>query len=164
MSPANAGGMHEDKSHWRKPRVLPPVWFLIALVLIGVAHRYFPVVDFIASPWRWFGALPVAIGLAMVLISAGSFAKAGTPVVPFRRSSSLVDTGFYRYTRNPMYLGMALVLGGVAMMTGVLTAWLPVPLFVLIIQRNFIEGEERFLESIFGDEYRDYCRRVRRWL
>ena len=63
-----------------------------------------------------------------------------------------------------MYLGLVLVLLGVAVALGTLGAFLPIPLFVWIIQKRFIEGEERFLTEIFGDEYLAYRRRVRRWL
>lgn len=93
-----------------------------------------------------------------------AFNKAGTPVVPFERSTALVVTGFYRWTRNPMYLGLVLILLGAAMLLGTLSAFLPIPVFVWIIQTRFIRGEERFLEDIFGNEYLAYKSKVRRWL
>jgi protein-S-isoprenylcysteine O-methyltransferase Ste14 len=76
----------------------------------------------------------------------------------------LVVGGFYRYTRNPMYLGMVTALLGVAILLGTLSAFLPIPIFVWIIQKQFIEGEERFLEEIFGGQYLAYKGKVRRWL
>jgi protein-S-isoprenylcysteine O-methyltransferase Ste14 len=85
-------------------------------------------------------------------------------VVPFERSTALVTDGLFRYTRNPMYLGLTLVLAGVALLLGSLGAWLPIPVFVAIIQVNFIAGEERFLTELFGEEYLVYKQRTRRWL
>jgi protein-S-isoprenylcysteine O-methyltransferase Ste14 len=115
------------------------------------------------------------LGLALALATAGAvFAGAGlgvfrrlrTTVNPHRptKASALATGGVYRVTRNPMYLGLALVLAGFA-------AWLwwwPAlagPLaFGAYITRFQIRAEERALERVFGDEYRAYCRRVRRWL
>ena len=93
-----------------------------------------------------------------------SFTRAGTPVVPFERSTTLVTGGSYRFTRNPMYLGMVLLLSGVAALLGTLSPWLVIPIFTAVIQTNFIRGEERFLEELFGDSYRAYKTRVRRWI
>jgi protein-S-isoprenylcysteine O-methyltransferase Ste14 len=76
----------------------------------------------------------------------------------------LVTSGWYRITRNPMYLGMVVVLCGVALMAGSVGAWLPLPAFIAVIHYRFIRGEERFLEEIFGQPYRDYRARVRRWI
>jgi protein-S-isoprenylcysteine O-methyltransferase Ste14 len=75
-----------------------------------------------------------------------------------------VTGGLYRYTRNPMYLGMVSVLIGAALLFGTLSAWLPIPVFVWIIHNNFIRVEERFLEGIFGGQYLQYKNKVRRWL
>ena len=85
-------------------------------------------------------------------------------MLPFERSTALVTTGLYRITRNPMYLGMLLILAGVALLSGSASTLLPIPVFAWAIQRNFIIGEERFLEQIFGAQYLDYKRQVRRWL
>jgi protein-S-isoprenylcysteine O-methyltransferase Ste14 len=109
------------------------------------------------------GAL-VVLGIALTAIAAGSFRRAGTPVVPFEISTALVTTGLYRLTRNPMYLGLALALVGVAVLLGTLSPFLPIPVFVWIIQAQFIRGEERFLEEIFGAGYLAYKSRVRRWI
>lgn len=76
----------------------------------------------------------------------------------------LVTGGFFRYTRNPMYLGMVLLILGAAMLYGTAGALLPAPFFAWIIQRNFIRAEERFMEAAFGEEYLAYKKSVRRWL
>jgi len=66
-------------------------------------------------------------------------------------------------TRNPMYLGLTLILFGVALIDGTLGAFLPLPVFVGILHWRFIRAEEHFLEGIFGEQYRTYRTRVRRW-
>jgi protein-S-isoprenylcysteine O-methyltransferase Ste14 len=148
----------------QKRRIVPPVYLLITLVVMAALHLGAPIMRIFAPPYSYGGAVLLILGIAVSGISAGAFAKAGTPVVPFERSTVLVVGGFYRYTRNPMYLGMVTALLGVAMLFGTLSAFLPIPIFVWIIQKHFIEGEERFLEEIFGEQYLAYKGKVRRWL
>ena len=106
----------------------------------------------------------VVAGIVMSAAGSSAFRRAGTAVVPFERSTVLVTNGLYRFTRNPMYLGLVLSLVGVAILLGSFGAWLPLPIFIWILQTQFINGEERFLEEIFGAPYLDYKKRVRRWL
>jgi protein-S-isoprenylcysteine O-methyltransferase Ste14 len=144
--------------------VLPPVWLLLALVASFLLDRWWPLARLVAVPWNYLGLIPLGVGALMSLTAALSFRRAGTPVVPFTPSTALVTDGWFRLTRNPMYLGLTLILAGVALIDGTLGAFLPLPVFVAILQWRFIRLEEPFLESIFGDEYRRYCARVRRWV
>lgn len=94
------------------------------------------------------------------------FGRAGTTPYPHRpeSASTLVTTGIYRVTRNPMYLGMALILTALAMWMAFPWSLLCVAGFVLYIDRFQIVPEERALTALFGDDYRRYRARVRRWL
>ncbi|MGB5246319.1 MAG: isoprenylcysteine carboxylmethyltransferase family protein [Woeseia sp.] len=143
---------------------VPPVYFLLALAGAIAAHKLAPAMQLINAPWNYAGILLIAAGLAMVIVSAGAFSRAETPIVPFTQSTALVTGGCYRFTRNPMYLGMVLVLLGVDVLLGSLTPFLILPVFVLIIHRVFILREEAMLEELFGDEYRKFKGRIRRWL
>ena len=142
---------------------LPPVFFLAALLLSLGLHYGMPIATVIAPPLSYFGVVLLVAGLAITITSAGAFARAKTAIRPFQESSTLVTSGFYRYTRNPMYLGMVLVLLGVDVFLGSATPFLVPPLFVWLIQRRFIRREEAMLEERFGDEYRAFRQRVRRW-
>jgi protein-S-isoprenylcysteine O-methyltransferase Ste14 len=148
----------------QKRRVIPPVYLLLSLLSMTLLHSYVPIAQVIARPYSYAGAVLVVMGIVMAGYSAISFDRAGTPVVPFEPSTALVTGGFYRVTRNPMYLGMVLLLIGFAVVLGTLGASLPIPIFVLIIQEWFIKGEERFLEEIFGEQYVSFKKRVRRWI
>ena len=145
-------------------RILPPVWFLLAVLLAIGLHYVMPIMRVVPAPWSYSGALLVVLGLAISATGAGAFKRVGTPVVPFEPSTTLVTDGLYRFTRNPMYLGLVLALLGAAILLGSLGALVPVPLFTWILQTQFIKGEERFLEEIFGERYLAYQQRVRRWL
>jgi protein-S-isoprenylcysteine O-methyltransferase Ste14 len=148
----------------QKRKVVPPVYFVLTMLLMGALDRALPVTRIFSLAWAHVGLVPIALGTLLCVCAYYGFVKAGTPVVPFERSTALVTTGLYRFTRNPMYMGLVLILVGVATMLGSLTPWLPIPLFVWILQANFIHGEERFLEELFGQQYLTYKNRVRRWL
>ena len=100
----------------------------------------------------------------MTAVSAAAFKKVATGLLPFNEATALVTGGFYRYSRNPMYLGMVLLLLGTAMLCGTAGTLLPIPFFVWVIHRNFIPGEERLMAAAFGEEYLEYQNRVRRWV
>jgi len=144
--------------------VLPPVWLLLALAVSFVLDRWFPVMRLVPAPWNYLGLIPLGFGALMSLTAALSFRRAGTSVVPFTPSTALVTEGWFRLTRNPMYLGLALILGGVALIDGTLGAFLPLPVLIAILHLRFIKVEEPFLEGIFGNDYRAYKARVRRWV
>lgn len=106
------------------------------------------------------------IGEAISATGMIQFRRAKTTINPMKagNASSLVTGGVYRYTRNPMYLGMVLVLIGWAVFLASPITLIFVPLFVLYINRFQITPEERVLTSIFGAEYAEYKNQVRRWV
>ena len=144
--------------------LVAPVWVLLGGLGMLALHRGFPVVLVVPQPWNWLGLAPVAVGLALALSGVRLFRRAGTAIEPWGTPSALVVEGPYRFTRNPMYLGLALSLFGLAVWLGTLTPFLVIPLFVWVITARFIYGEEQRLEARFGDQYRAYKARVRRWI
>jgi protein-S-isoprenylcysteine O-methyltransferase Ste14 len=110
------------------------------------------------------GAVLVVAGVALLASFNTAFARKGTAVEPWKPTTAIVSTGPYRLTRNPAYVGMALLYIGIAVLSQALWALLPLPIVVAIIDRGVIAREERYLERKFGQEYLDYKRRVRRWI
>jgi protein-S-isoprenylcysteine O-methyltransferase Ste14 len=147
-----------------KPKILPPVFLFITLAIMVILHWLLPLRTIIHDPYSRFGIAFMAIGFTITFASAGLFKTRGTPVKPFEQSTVLVTDGFYKLSRNPMYLGMAIALTGAAVRLGSLGAFLPIPMFIMWIRHQYIEREEVFLEEIFGQKYRDYKARVRRWI
>jgi len=148
----------------KKRKIVPPVYFLVTLIAMTALNFRVPVLKYLEPPVSLIGVALIGGGTLVSAWAAGAFVRAGTPVVPFAPSNVLVASGLYRLTRNPMYLGMVIALLGVAVLFGTIGALLPVPLFVWIIHTQFVLGEERFLESIFGEEYLAYKKSVRRWI
>ncbi len=135
---------------------------LIAVMV--VLDRLFPALRLIYTPLTWAGVVPLAVGVLLIAVSAGMFRRRKTTLNPFGESSALVQGGVYRHSRNPMYLGMLLILTGVALWLGNVLAFAVPVVFVAAISRWNIRTEERLLEARFGAEYRHYKQRVRRWI
>ena len=147
-------------------KIPPLALVLIAGALMWVAASAIPALDFIV-PAKSGSAVGLAlIGAAICASGVVSFRRARTTVNPMKPSSSskLVASGVYRYTRNPMYLGLALVLLGWAVFLSNLAAFVLVAAFVMYIDRFQIRPEERALASLFPQDYPAYLEKVRRWV
>jgi protein-S-isoprenylcysteine O-methyltransferase Ste14 len=145
-------------------RVPPPVYYIVAF-LIGVALE-------LAFPTSW---PPVGIRIAGALFGAGAwlaldgaamvfFRQAGTSMIPMNPTTALVTSGPYRVSRNPMYLGMAFLYVAFAFGFGAIWALALLPAVIVSVDRLVIAREEPYLERRFGQAYRDYKSRVRRWV
>jgi len=145
-------------------RIYPPVWFALAIIAMIVLARFVPILAWHVAALLWTGLALVLAGFAVGLSAAMRFRHRGTPLKPFTESTALVVEGPYRFTRNPMYLGLATILVGLALALEALTPLFVVPVFVAIITAQFIVPEEAMLTERFGDAYGDFRRRVRRWL
>lgn len=141
----------------------PPAYFAGHLALMLALHFGVPLAQWNGGVSRWAGLPLVVVGCSMLAWSVRRFLPV-TTLRPFETSSVLVTNGLYRVTRNPMYLSLLLSLVGAAVMLGSLSSLLVVPLFVVVMQRRFIEREEADLGVRFGATYGEYCARVRRWI
>jgi protein-S-isoprenylcysteine O-methyltransferase Ste14 len=145
--------------------VPPPAVALCIAAGMWCLARWWPIQRF-ELPWPQLTGLAVA-ALGGLVSSAGAreFRRARTTVNPLHpeRASAIVTTGIYRFTRNPMYVGIVLVLVGWFLAHGGLSAAIGIPLFIGYITRFQILPEERVLAAKFGDAYSAYVARVRRW-
>jgi len=148
----------------RKRRILPPVYLLASIVSMVLLDLLAPVAEALRFPWTLAGLVPLAFGLFLNLSAGRAFMKQGTTVKPFEDSSALVTTGVFRFTRNPMYLGLTSILVGIAILLGSLAPFAVCTLFAVLMDLRFIRVEERMLEAKFGDACREYRGRVRRWI
>ena len=145
-------------------RFPPPALYALAVLIGYLANRRWPLPingGLFVMVLAW--ALTV-FWLALTISSIGNFRRSRTSLVPIRPATTLVISGPYRFTRNPMYLGLAALTAALGLL---MSSWWPVLLLVpvLVIVRVFvIAPEERYLQRRFGAEYFDYMRRVRRWL
>lgn len=152
--------MVETKSD--SPRVfVPPPLVFAALLALGLALDSDPLRLNAAAI---AGILVAAAGLALIGSALGLFRRSGTRPEPWQPASNLVAGGIYRFTRNPMYLGMAMLSLGIAVAFASLPGALLALAALAIIDRTVVRREEAYLKRLFGQSYVDYTRRVRRWL
>ena len=147
--------------------VVPPPLIYVSFLAIGVA------IDLVLTNWttqvptipRYLLSFVLGlVGVAFIGWALGLFRRAGTRPEPWQPSSALVVEGVYRYTRNPMYLGMTALYAALALAFDSATALvLGIPLLV-IIRTTVIAREERYLLTRFGEDYRRYMGQVRRWI
>jgi protein-S-isoprenylcysteine O-methyltransferase Ste14 len=143
--------------------VKPPVIFVIAMGIGFAAHWMWPVS--VRPPGWWgFGVLLVAFGLTLVQWSALHFRRHDTEIFPWLPTRVIVTSGPYAHTRNPIYLGLALVQLGIGLWADRLAVVLMVIPAVAATNAWIIAREETYLDRKFGEEYRGYLQRVRRWI
>jgi protein-S-isoprenylcysteine O-methyltransferase Ste14 len=153
-----------SESHLPRVRVMPPVYLLAAIVAMAALDWLLPLGGTLPTPSRWLGLVPLIGGLLLGGLAARLFRKHQTTIKPGQVSNLLMSDGPYRFTRNPIYVGMVLVLAGVAALLGGIAAWFVLPVFIWLIAHNVIPVEESMLAERFGQEYHDYRARVRRWI
>lgn len=145
--------------------VAPPPLIYAGTLAVGLLlNRLHPVGFLPKNARRTLGPLLVAAGGAVGVLGLREMGRAGTNVDPYKPSTAIVTGGPYRFTRNPLYVGMTLMYGGMAALANALPAVLLLPAVLAVMRRGVIEREERYLERKFGDEYLRYKGRVRRWI
>jgi len=145
--------------------ILPPVYLLIALLIMLLLHWFLPLMEqIIPQPWNWLGTIPLGLGIAANLIADAAFNRHGTTVKPFEESTVLITSGIFRISRNPMYLGMFVALTGAAIMFASLSPFFVIPVFCILIDRQYVQAEEKMLAATFGETWQQYQQKVRRWL
>ena len=142
----------------------PPLIYVAGLLLGWVIDLVWPTSG---PPWPVAVTVAVLGTLAWLWLDGSAamrFKRAGTAVIPFKPSTALVVDGPYRFTRNPIYLGMAALYVGLAVLLGLMWALLLLPVVIVAVDRLVIAREEPYLERKFGTDYVEYKRRVRRWI
>ncbi len=147
---------------------IPVPWVYVLVYLVGVLlNLVLPIAirsPEVLSVGRIVGLVVIALGVVVAFSARNLFRRSSTTTVPFETPASFVSSGPFRFSRNPMYLGLALVYLGVGCTQGLVWPLILLPVVVGYVDRVVIPVEERRLLQVFGDEYLKYCRRVRRWL
>lgn len=140
----------------------PPVWTFVGLMIAWIAGKVLPW-GILGQAGPYLGSGLVVAGLAIMAIAVAQMLRARTTVIPRQNPQRLVTGGIFAYTRNPIYLGDAVVLAGACL-------WWQVPwllpmvwVFMRVIETRFIRDEEARLDAGFGDEFRRWAKRTRRW-
>ena len=142
---------------------IPPVWLAGALILAWqIAER--SSLNFNLMVLDLVGGLCVGGGVVLIILAAIEMRKQRTTIIPHMTPDRLVTSGIFRRSRNPIYLGDALILTGFILYWDAPLALPLIPLFVWLIERRFILAEERRLRQVFKANFARYCKDTRRWL
>lgn len=142
----------------------PPLIYLVPLILGIFLHWLWPLRLGKRSGTRWLGSSLLPAGIGGIVWALRTMHGAGTPPDPRQPVTHLVTDGPFGWSRNPVYLSFTMTYAGIALLVRSVWAIVLLPLVLLTMQRGVIEREERYLARRFGDEFRQYSTRVRRWL
>lgn len=145
-------------------KLLPPTYLLIAIVVMAAFHFVLPMTQIIPGLWRLIGLLPLASGIGLNFTADKALHQANTTVKPFEASTTLITNGVFQISRHPMYLGFVLILIGLAVLLGSLIPYFVIPIFAILMDRVFIQVEERMLAKQFRQTWLAYKAKVRRWV
>ena len=144
-------------------RNTPPTYFYIGILIAAIPYFLLPQFNMIPFPFNWLGLLLLLAGLLLNMLAIKEFEKHNTPH-NFATTTTLVNSGLYKFSRNPIYLGMALGLVGIAILFQNPVSMLAPLFFLLVLEFKFIPYEEEKLTLEMGEAYLQYKQRVRRWI
>jgi protein-S-isoprenylcysteine O-methyltransferase Ste14 len=142
----------------------PPRIAFVTLALAAALHWALPRADYMLFTAPWTGVALLLLGFAVMMRAWWRFQRHAVAICPTAPTARLLTRGIYALTRNPMYLGMITMMLGIALYFGTLPFYAATLAYFVFIDRVFCRYEEQKLEAAFGDEYRRYRARVRRWL
>ena len=143
----------------------PPVWLAGFVALAWVQAAYWPLGLSLAGPWTGLlGGFLVGAGLLVMVLAFAEFRRHRTTVLPHHTPARMIQSGIFTRTRNPIYLGDALILAGLILRFDAVVSLALVPVFVWVIERRFILPEEDRMRRKFRAEFARYERKVRRWV
>ncbi len=145
-------------------KLIPPVLFFICLTLMGLLLWLWPVRVIFPFPYNLLGIVPIAAGLLIGFRGVWQFHKSRANVRPFTQPDVFVVEGPYRFTRNPMYFGVVLMLVGAWVLMEAVTPVVGVLVFSVTANQWYIPVEEEMLRGEFGPSFDAYCAKVRRWI
>jgi protein-S-isoprenylcysteine O-methyltransferase Ste14 len=145
-------------------QIMPTTYLLVAILAMAALYFLFPGPWIVPPWWNLVGLVPLGLGIVLNLIADRAFHQANTTVKPFQESAALITKGAFQISRNPMYLGFVLILVGIAVLMRSLTPFVIVIAFAVLMDRMYIQAEERMLAERFGPAWETYRKRTRRWL
>jgi protein-S-isoprenylcysteine O-methyltransferase Ste14 len=155
--------MAEHKDH-ANVRIAPPILALLHIIAAFILARFVPLPFSVPRAVEYVGFALVVIGFLFGLGAVIAFRRARTTLDPYHPVSSIVTSGMYGFSRNPIYLGFLLMVIGIPLNAGTYWGIILAPVFILLCNKLVIEHEEAYLEKRFGEVYTKYKSHVRRWL
>lgn len=145
-------------------KILPPTYFFACLIISALVHYTVPIKQVIDFPINLIGFPFFLLGGFLNIWADQLLKKQNTTVKPDEKPTTLIQTGAYKISRNPIYLGMAFLLIGAGFILGSVSSFIGTILFIVLIEIRFIPMEEKYMKEQFGVEFKTYKKKVRRWI
>lgn len=144
---------------------MPPVWLLAFLVVAWAQATHYPMGLGFGETWAdLLGGLLVGGGLLLIVMAAMEFRRYKTTIVPHETPERLIQSGIFKRSRNPIYLGDALILAGLILRWDAVLSLPLIPVFVWVIEKRFVIPEEDRMRRTFRMDFARYCEKTRRWV
>lgn len=147
-----------------KIKILPPTYFFLFLIFLIVSNIIFPNRHIIPPRYRYIGIILIISGVILNLWADVLFKKSKTTVKPDEMPEALIVSGPFKISRHPMYLGMTVILLGLAVFLNSIMVFIFPIAFAILMEKKFVPFEENNLEIAFGDKYLGYKQKVRQWI
>ena len=147
-----------------KNKLIPDFYFIILLFLTITTHLLIPIIRIIFFPYNLIGIILIFFGITLTIWANSQLILKQTSTRPYKIPSYFINSGPFKLSRNPIYLGMVLILLGIDVFLGTLVTFIFPMVFVIIMSKLFISLEEKNLENKFGNKYLFYKKHVRRWI
>jgi len=145
-------------------KMIPPLLFLICILVMIVIRNLIVLKEIIPGPINYAGILLIIVGILITIITKKGFEKIDTEIHTFKNPRKLVTDGFFKFSRNPIYLGFTISLIGVWVLLGTILPIIGVLIFIVITNNYYIRYEEKIMVKTFGNEYKKYKSKVRKWI
>ena len=156
--------MTDDTSDSAGVITIPPIIYLIGLLVGLLIDSFYPIEFLPESVSVWFGVLLILVAIPIALFAVAALKRVETPIDVRKPTTAIVTDGIYRLSRNPMYVSLAVLYSGIACWVNSLWVLSLVVPVLIVVDQGVIRREERYLERKFGDEYLRYKSEVRRWI
>lgn len=145
-------------------KLIPPFLFLICILFMVTIRNLIVIKEIIPNPINYIGIALIIIGILITIVVRKRLEKANTEIHTFKNPKKLVRDGFFKYSRNPIYVGFTISLIGFWSLLGTILPFIGVLIFIIVTNNYYIPYEEEIMEKVFGKEYKKYKSKVRRWI
>lgn len=145
-------------------KIIPPFLFLISILFMVAIRNLIIIKEIIPDPINYAGIVLIIVGILMTIIVRKGFEKIDTEIHTFKNPRKLVTNGLFKFSRNPIYLGFTISLIGVWVLLGAILPIIGILIFIITTNNYYIPYEEKIMEETFGNEYRKYKSKVRKWI
>lgn len=145
-------------------KLIPPFLLLLCILFMVAIRNLIVIKEIIPNPINYAGIALIIIGILITIIVRKGFEKVDTEIHTFKNPRKLVTTGLFKFSRNPIYLGFTISLIGVWVLLGTILPIIGILIFIVVTNNYYIPYEEQIMEKVFGNEYKKYKSKVRRWI